>query len=278
MEYVADSIDNFAERYDDLESKEKKAVSYSFPNTSAYILYTHTGASGTTEDLEATEAEITDILDEMNPNDRPIAVRLMNIYEGILDEEGRTGNGLEIYKQIEIENVPDTINKIDWNGVATDVAGQIMSNLILKHTLPNANHRCSISMLEAYLELASIQRGMDFTMPQTHTPEYEWRDWVNPYIRQSKRILTIRRNNVRFKALHGYGCKTVVRKGDIEIDLADWELDMHYRDAWTQYAIEHEKLCIRFAEAIAERGNAPELREQVTLDQEQFASLLASTT
>lgn len=275
LEYVGDDPVTFPDEYDQYDPEIVKAIGYSFPRTWAFGLYVDNSISGTTEDLETTEEEITAAIDDMDRDDRPIAVRLLNIYEGVLDEEDRTGDGLTIYKTIEIERTPETINEIDWDGTATEVAGLLMSNFVLKHVLPNANHRCSISMLETYLDFCSVEQGLGFSMPQTHTSEFEWREWVNDYIRRSKRMLTIRRNNIRFDALRGYGCETVVRKDDIEIDLTNWDLDMHYRDAWTWYARKHERLCTEFAEEVADRGGASTLRERGGLDRKRFASLLA---
>lgn len=76
----------------------------------------------------------------MSPQDRTITVRLFQIFEEIveqkqLEEEAK----LEIYKQIELERIPDVMAHVDWNNTAVDVAGQLMSTLILKHALPNAN-------------------------------------------------------------------------------------------------------------------------------------------
>ena len=276
MGYVDHDTTRFSERYNSYNLGTVKAIVYPIGDTEVYCLYTQTGSFGTADDLEISEAEITVALDEMRPErERPIAIGLLGAWEGVREEERATGDGLEIYKPLEIERVPEALNEVKWEGTATDVAGRLMSNLILKHVLPNANHRCSISMLQFYLDVCVFGREVEYEGPRLHTADNEWREWVDPYITQSKRILTVRRNNVRFKQLLEYGCKTVVRKGDIEITLADWELDMPYRDAWTHYAQKHERLCIRFAEEIAERAGVPELSNRPGLSQSEFARLLA---
>ena len=76
-------------------------------------------------------------------------MRLLQIFEEIveekqLEEEAKLG----IYKQIELERIPDAIAHVDWNGTAVDVAGQLISTLILKHVLLNANHRTSIGIAQ----------------------------------------------------------------------------------------------------------------------------------
>jgi hypothetical protein len=274
LAFVAHDAGELAARCDAHADGSVKAMGYPLSGTTVYCLYTHTGASGTTADLETTEAEIAAALDEMHPDDRTIAIRLLNIYEGVLDEEDKAGDGLEIYKELEMDNLPRALAQVDWSGTATEIAGRLMSNLILKHALPNANHRCSISLLETYLEFCSREDALEFSMPYTHTPAFEWHEWVNEYIRESKRILTIRRNNVRFDALRDAGCEVVVRKGDIGIHLAEWDLDMHYREAWTEYAQLHEHLCIGFAQEVTRRGGAPALGELSGLTKQEFASLL----
>lgn len=276
MDYVDDDATRFAERYGSYDAGTVKAVGYPIGETEVYCLYTQTGVFGMADDLEISETEIAAVLEEMHPErERPIAMGLIEAWEGVREEEEETGDGLVIYKEMEIDQVPEALNEVDWDGTATDVAGKLMSNLILRHVLPNANHRCSISMLQFYLDYCMFGREVEYNALRLHTPDNEWREWVDPYIRQSKRILTVRRNNIRFKQLREYGCKTVVRKGGIELDLADWELDMHYRDAWTHYARKHERLCVRFAEEITERTGIPDLSDRSGLSQTEFATLLA---
>ena len=160
-----------------------------------FVLYTNRGSSGTVKDLDD---EFEDVLDEMSPQNRTITVRLLQIFEEVIEEKELEEEAkLEIYKQIELERIPDAIARVDWTGTAADVAGQLMSTLILKHALPNANHRTSISMAQWYLE--SIETG--FSFPDFATEAYDWKTWVNEYITGSKRILTVRRNTRSFSLL-----------------------------------------------------------------------------
>jgi len=169
------------------------------PDEEFFVLYTNRGASGTVEDLDD---EFEDVLDEMSPQNRTITVRLLQIFEEIIEEkELEEQEKLEIYKQIELERIPDALARVDWTGTAIDVAGQLMSTLILKHALPNANHRTSISMAQWYLE--SIETG--FSFPDFATEEYDWKTWVNEYITESKRLLTVRRNTTAFSLLSEWG-------------------------------------------------------------------------
>ncbi|WP_238705295.1 hypothetical protein [Natrinema pallidum] len=102
-------------------------------------------------------------------------------------------------------------------------------------------------MAQTYLEAA----GAEFETPKTHTEEYEWREWVDPYIVESKRLLTVRRHNLYFLTLKQNGCEIVRRKHDIGIPLDEYDLDMHYYEAWEEYADLHETHCIEFAEELA---------------------------
>ncbi len=109
-----------------------------------------------------------------------------------------------------------------------------MSNLILRHSLPNANHRTGIEMLQFCIE--SVDPDLDFEMLRTHVDDDTWRKWVNPYIVDSKRLTTVRRNNRRFKQLEDLDVDFVERKDGIQIRLAEFELDMHWREALPKYA------------------------------------------
>jgi len=67
-------------------------------------------------------------------------------------------------------------------------------------------------------------------MPETSieidSETYDWREWVNEYINESKRLLTVRRKNVLFKHLYRFGARTLERKHAVEIDLTAYELDI----------------------------------------------------
>jgi len=114
----------------------------------------------------------------------------------------------------------------------------------------------------------------DFDMPQTHIDDFSWREWVNPYIVDSKRIITVRRNNLRFKRLQEFGVDLVERKDGIQIRLAEFELDMHWRDALTTYAGRHEKHCTDFAQNVLEQADGTELIDQKGPTKKEFIEYL----
>jgi len=232
------------------------------------VLYTNRGASGTVEDLDE---EFEDVLDEMSPQDRTITVRLLQVFEEIVEEtELEEEEKLEIYKQIELERIPDAIARVDWTGTAVDVAGQLMSTLILKHALPNANHRTSISMAQWYLE--SIETG--FSFPDFATEAYDWKTWVNEYISESKRLLTVRRNTTAFSLLSEWGCDTIVRKNGIEIGLAEYDLDFTRSEALAYYGDSHTELCRGFLTESVTRAGHDELVSTDGIGKMEFVSFL----
>jgi prophage maintenance system killer protein len=192
----------------------------------------------------------------MGLENRVIAVRVLQIFEGIIEEkELEEGEKPEIYKQVELGLVPDAINHVDWSHSAVDVAGQLMSTLVLKHALPNANHRTSISLAEWYLE--SAQSG--FSLPQLATDDYTWQDWVDEYIRESKRILTVRRNTRAFSLLQEWGCDVIERRGNIDIELSEYDLDYPKSEAYSDYGEVHAGLCTELMMESVQRAGHDEL-------------------
>ncbi len=207
----------------------------------------------------------------MSPQNRTITVRLLQIFEEIVEQsELNEGSKLEVYKQIELEQVPDAIERVDWTGTAVDIAGQLMSTLILKHPLPNANHRTSIGMAQWYLE--SIETGLSF--PDYATESSDWRAWVDEYVAESKRLLTVRRNTTAFALLAEWGCDTVVRKGGIEIALTDHDLDLVRSEAYAHYGSVHAELCTDFLTESAVRSGHDELVSADGIGKAEFVSFL----
>ena len=233
-----------------------------------FVLYTNHGASGTVKDLDD---KFEAALDEMSPQNRTITVRLLQIFEAVVEEKELEEEAkLEIYKQIEVERIPDALARVEWSGTAVDIAGQLMSTLILNHALPNANHRTAISMAQWYLE--SIETG--FSFPDFATEEYDWKAWVNKYIIESKRLLTVRRNTTAFSLLAEWGCDTVVRKNDVKIDLAEYNLDLTRSEAYSYYADVHTELCTDFLSESVTRAGHDELISTNGIGKAEFVSFL----
>lgn len=238
-------------------------------DTKFYGVYTSRAGGGPVSkidfDLQASLAEESD-------DTSTIVVRLFEIYRALIAQnEEEEGVPVEAYKDEDLDALPDVLDQVSWEGSATDVAGRLASNLILKHALPNANHRTAVALIQFYLR----RLNPDFSMPETSveidSETYDWREWVNEYINESKRLLTVRRNNVLFKHLYNFGARTLERKHSVEIDLSTYELDIYPSEAKIIYARKHEKLWIEFVEEAVERAGYSELKEVSGLSKAEFA-------
>jgi len=255
---------------DEINPDDGTVETYHLEET-VYVLYTNSGASGTIDDIaEDFEA----VLDEMDESDRLVTMRILQTFEGVLEAmELEEGEKLEIYKQIEVGRIPAALEHVDWSGSVVEVAGQLMSSLILAHPLPNANHRTSIAFAEWYLESADSS----FSLPKLATEAYDWQEWVDPFIVDSKRLLTVRRNTTLFRLLSEWGCEIVVRKGGIEIELSEYDLELPSSEALSTYASHHTELCTDFMIESVTRAGASHLRFEQGLDKQGFLEYLENT-
>ncbi len=249
-----------------------KVEEYELDHT-VYAVYTASGASGAADQIEY---DLVEYIDSMGAANSVIATRLVDVFRNVLEENyDEEGKRVQAYKDISAEDIEPALNQVNWNGTAVEVAGRLASNLILKHTLPNANHRTAIGMSQLYLRRVNPHFSMPDTAKQLDgAEEYDWMDWVNDYINQSKRLLTVRRKGGRFKYLEEFGCDVLVRKHDIEIHLEDYELDLHRSERWQKYAEKHEELWIEFTEDAVRRTGMNELLESEGLSKHEFAAAL----
>ncbi|MGB9955108.1 hypothetical protein ACOZ4B_01725 (plasmid) [Haloferax prahovense] len=234
-----------------------------------YVVYTSRVDGGPVREIDF---DLKASLAKMSEDNSTIVVRLLEIYRALIAQnEKEEGVPVEAYKQIDVDALPGVLDRTSWEGSATAVAGRLASNLILKHTLPNANHRMAVALIQFYLR----RLNPDFSMPETSIeidPEsYDWREWVNEYINESKRLLTVRRKNVLFKHLYRFGARTLERKHAVEIDLTAYELDMYPSEAKVVYAEQHEELWTGFVEEAVERADNPELKKTPGLSKAEFA-------
>ena len=106
-------------------------------------------------------------------------------YEGVtLTDAGieRARESVEAYKNIDVDVLPDVLDRTSWEGSATDVAGRLASNLVLKHALPNANHRTVVALIQFYIRRLNPDFAMPETSVETYPESYDWREWVNEHI------------------------------------------------------------------------------------------------
>jgi hypothetical protein len=125
-------------------------------------------------------------------------------------------------------------------------------------------------MAQWYLE--SIETG--FSFPDFATEEYDWKAWVNEYITESKRLLTVRRDTTAFSLLAEWGCDTVVRKNGIKIVLAEYDLDFTRSEAYAYYGDTHIELCTDFLIESVTRAGHDELITTEGTGKAEFVSFL----
>ena len=235
-----------------------------------YVIYTSRIGGGPIREIDF---NLEAALEGMSDDNRTIVVRLLEIYRALIAQnEKEEGIPVEAYKSIDLNALPDVLDRTLWEGSATEIAGRLASNLILKHALPNANHRTAVALIQFYLRRLNAGFSMPKTSVEVDPETYDWREWVNEYINESKRLLTVRRKNVVFKHLSNFGVKTLERKHAVEIDLTAYELDLYPSEAKQIYAEKHEQLWIEFVTEAVERAGYPELKETPGLAKGEFAN------
>jgi hypothetical protein len=266
LKYSSTSLSELLTRQSDVDDPTK-ILGYPF-DTRIYVLYEAATEIETAEDIDYDREWLSERIAELDREGQVVAFRLVELLEaaaGVREEDE-----FRLYKEFEPRKIQQALAHISWGRPLPQVAGELMSNLILRHSLPNANHRTAIAMLQFCIE--SVESG--FEMPRTHVDDDTWREWVDPYIVESKRLITVRRNNIRFKQLDALGADIVERKDGIQIQLADFDLDMHWRDALTEYAGQHETHCIAFARAVLERAERDDLVERSGPTKAEFIAYL----
>ena len=232
------------------------------------MLYERDAEIESAEDIDYDRDWLSDRIAELDRGGQVVAFRLVELLEAAVDVRNR--DGFQLYKEFEPQKIHQALNHISWGETLPQVSGELMSNLILRHALPNANHRTGIAMLQFCIE--SVEP--DFEMPRTHVDDDAWRGWVDPYIVESKRLITVRRNNIRFKHLEEVAVDGVERKDGIQIELAEFDLDMHWQEALSEYAGRHETHCTGFAHEVLERTGRQDLRSQSGPTKQEFIEYL----
>lgn len=265
------SSDSPTEVRSKLEQRENptKLIGYPF-ETSIYVLYEGDSEIDAAEDIDFDREWLSQRISELPRSGQVVAFRLVELLEAAVDV--RKEEEFRLYKEFEPRKIQKALDHVSWGAPLYEVAGEVMSNLILRHSLPNANHRTGIAMFQFCIE--SVKS--DFEMPRTHVDDDTWRDWVDPYIVDSKRLLTVRRNNVRFQQLAELDVDLVERKDGIRIRLSEYELDMHWREALSTYANLHEEHCTDFARAAIERADKVDLLDEQGPTRQEFIDYLES--
>ena len=268
VEFVSFDRETAAAKLTDLDGDEFGRIETFDFSREFHVVYTGRELPDSTADLEY---DLRDEVAEMSEPDQIITTRLLDVFESIAEEKyDREAERLGAYKQIEIDKIPDALSRVTWTDSVSGAAGELLSSLILRHALPNANHRTSLGMMSLYFQSISER----FQMPATATDTDDWEAWVNEFIEDSKKLLTVRRNVPRFSYLYDAGCTVVERKDGLQIQLSEYDLTMDHWDAMEQYAVKHKTRSVEFAEATLERAGTAELRREEPLSKSEFANRL----
>lgn len=266
LSFSADSLDALRDARRDADG-DTKLVGYPF-ETPVYVLYEMSEGADAASDVDYDPDWLEDRLADQPRATQVVAFRLVELLQAAV--AARDADEFRLYKEFEPGKIHRALENVSWGEELPTVAGEVLSNLVLRHALPNANHRTGIAMAQFCIE--SVEPS--FEMPSTHVDDENWAEWVDPYIVESKRIVTIRRNNVRFRHLRELGVDLVERKGGIQIRLDEYDLDMHWRDALSEYAKRHEEHSVGFAAELLERAGRTELSDREGPTREDFVEYL----
>lgn len=240
------------------KSREIAIEAENGPDT-LYAIYSRSASEALLDDQ--TESDLGRILDEQYTSGQlQVLEMVLDVFLGITDTVENEGYRFTIYKEMDLTKIPDILVSPDWgNESVTDVGGQLLSRFILAHPMPNANHRTAIGLLERYLR----SHGDEFAVPDTGELG-TWYEWAQPYIHDSKRLLTVRRNAHVFRYAQEYGVEVIRRKNGVDIDLDSFDLDVD--NPYEYFSIQHEQRSIDFVETILEQTEADATRFEATDD------------
>lgn len=186
--YHHPQAENFSLKYSsastvDLLSRQKdlggatKLIGYPF-DTPIYVLYESDTEIKDANEIDFDREWLSNRISKLPREGQVVAFRLVELLEAAVDV--REEDEFRLYKEFEPRKIRQALDHVTGGAELPQVAGEVMSNLILRHSLPNANHRTGIAMLQFYIE----SEDPDFEMPQTHLDDETWQEWVDPYARR----------------------------------------------------------------------------------------------
>ena len=220
MQFASPSFDN-AEQYI-VNRDAVRLLSFDCPEQQMFVVY-----SGSTS-TPATDSSVTVT--------HPITEALVRVFRGVVDGNNGELNG---NKPAGLDDIPARLGgHVDWGAECYVVGGQLWSSLVRLHPLPNANHRSSLGLVLLYLEVNNI----NVDVSELDTPQ------LNKAIRESKRLLTVRRRVTPFSLLEEAGCTGVTRKNGVSIQFSDYDLDVS--DPYGYYDERHEEHAVSFIRSL----------------------------
>jgi hypothetical protein len=247
--------DTRTEAEEDCEQRSELAIVHPIELDQQYF-----GVYTTEKEVSKVPLEVN--LPESDDGTQKLVETVRDLFEYIDEEQS-----LDWYKKPEFSGVADAINRVQWRQPVSEVGGELLSRLILRHGLPNANHRTAIAFLQTYLETLKPGTGV----PETNVGD-EWSGWTNGFIVDSKKLLTVRRNASGFQYLAERGATVLERKGDVEIHLDNYETTTE--DPWSHFRQQHENRSSEFVVRYIKRAEADELLKATDGGKRAFADRL----
>lgn len=220
-----------------------------------HLLYARTHPGAAYLDFEGEEDVIEWINEHFSQDDKQVLYAVIDIFDGILTEKEDQDAGFSTYKEMDLEEIPNILNRVEWRQLVPDVGAELLSYFILVHPMPNTNHRTGIGLLNRYL----TSYDDNFTMPDTGE-EGQWYQWCRKYIYDSKRLLTLRNQLRLLYWANRYGYEHAERKEGIQINLT--ALDFEREDHRRHYANRHLDRSREFVDTALEEGGSVHLREK----------------
>lgn len=256
LRFISDDKQTRAEKASQLSEQsdiEMAIADESVGGERIYLLYTRTLFDAAYPEFETEEDVIEWFDSEFSEGDKQILFAIIDIFDGILTEKEEQGADFATYKKLDLEKIPDVLNRVEWRQLVPGVGAELLSYFILAHPMPNTNHRTGIGLLDRYL----TSYDEDFSMPETGE-EGQWYQWVREFIYDSKRILTLRNQLPLLKWAHQYGYERAERKEGIQINLV--EIDVDRTDHRSYYTNRHLDRSREFVETALYEAGATHLQ------------------
>ena len=90
-------------------------------------------------------------LSNLTEEEKLIVFTVLDGFETIEKECEEAGSPLLWYKKPDLSEIARQVDRVQWRQPVAVVGGNLLSNLITGHGLPNANHRTSLSFIETAL-------------------------------------------------------------------------------------------------------------------------------